>query len=92
MKRIGMSKRNFEMILLDLTEGVLIGGLAGFLLGTLIGTMVWCVVWQMMPTVSTLSPALYAGQLGTFDGVIIGAVIAFCWRLKLVLGNSQNAF
>lgn len=90
MERKGIFKQNFEMMLLDLTEGILVGGLAGFLLGLLFGTMVWGIVWQALPNVGTLPPIFYAGQLGTLDGVVIGGTTAFFWRLKRLLNSKQE--
>ncbi len=88
MERNGIGKQEFEMMLLDVTEGILVGGLSGFLLGLLLGTAVWCAVWQALPTTASVSPIFYAGQLGTLDGAIIGACVAFSWRLRIVLRNS----
>lgn len=88
MERNGIGKQEFEMMLLDVTEGILVGGLSGFLLGLLLGTAVWSVAWQSLPTYVSLPPIFYAGQLGTLDGAIIGACVAFSWRLGIVLKNS----
>ena len=87
MERNGIGKQQLEMMLLDVTEGILVGGLSGFLLGLLLGTAVWCVVWQALPTIASLPPIFYAGQLGTLDGAIIGACVAFNWRLRIALKN-----
>lgn len=87
MERNGTGKQDLEMMLLDVTEGVLVGGLSGFLLGLLQGTILWCIVWQALPTVISLPSIFYAGQLGTVDGAIIGAIVAFSWRLRLLLKN-----
>ena len=85
MERNGIGKQEFEMMLLDVTEGILVGGLSGFLLGLLLGTAVWCVVWQSLPTTVSLPPIFYAGQFGTLDGAVIGAIVSFSWRLRLAL-------
>ena len=90
MERNGIGKQDLEMMLLDVTEGILVGGLSGFLLGVLLGTIIWCALWQSLPTVASLPPVFYAGQLGTVDGAVMGAVVAFGWRLRMVLKNNPQ--
>ena len=90
MERNGIGKQDLEMMLLDVTEGILVGGLSGFLLGLFLGTAVWCAIWQALPTIASLPPIFYAGQLGLFDGVIIGACVTFSWRLRIILRNLPN--
>ncbi len=88
MKYMGMRLKSAEIFVLDVSEGILVGGIAGFILGILLGTLLWAFVWQMLPTVYALPDILFAGQWGILDGMLLGGFGAFYWRLKMVLEHS----
>ena len=85
MRRIGSKISALEPFILDVSEGVLIGGLAGFLFGLCAGVFLWIWTWQMWVTSFAMPDIFFAGKLGLWEGALLGGVVAFYFRLKLFL-------
>lgn len=85
MKRIGNKITTLEPFLLDVSEGILVGGVAGFIFGLFAGTLLWSLAWQMWPTTLALPDIFFAGKVGLWEGILLGGLVSFCWRLKISL-------
>ena len=85
MRRIGSKISAVEPFILDVSEGVLIGGLAGFVFGLCAGTLLWIWTWQMWVIPSAVPDIFFAGKLGLWEGAVLGGLVALYFRLKLFL-------
>ena len=85
MKRIGNKIIRFEPFILDVSEGILVGSIAGFMIGILMGAFLWSLLWQAWPTAIALPDIFFAGKTGFWQGVLLGGLLSFSWRLKLFL-------